>query len=80
MIDPGYEWLGIAAVVFFFVVTQLCLKNSDTRSLDEASMIPFADDPEVARRVEQATGKAIHCVDIAEHVTTTKNDWVDVEM
>jgi len=80
MIEPGYEWLGVAAVVFFFVVTQLCLKNSDTRSIDEASMIPFADDPEVARRVEQATGKTIHCVDTAEHAIPTQNDWIDVEM
>jgi len=66
MTEAAYEWLGIAAVVFFFVVTQLCLKNSDTENSEEASMIPFADDPEVARRVEQATGKTIRCVEIIE--------------
>jgi len=35
--------------------------------LDEASLIPFADDPQVARRVELATGKQVKAVAIQTH-------------
>jgi len=45
------------------------------RQLDEASLIPFADDPEVARRVELATGKQIHAV-AAEQARPAGAIWI----
>lgn len=50
-------WLLTCATLFFLAV-QLCLSGKSQRSLDEATMQPFADDPEVARRMEQATGRS----------------------
>lgn len=50
-------WLLTCATLFFLAV-QLCLSGRSQRSLDEATMLPFADDPEVARRMEQATGRS----------------------
>ncbi|MFT0475693.1 cbb3-type cytochrome c oxidase subunit 3 [Pseudomonas antarctica] len=41
---------------------EYCLHGESENSLDDASMLPFADDPEVARRVELATGKPINAV------------------
>ncbi|KAF2407299.1 hypothetical protein SAMN04490179_3678 [Pseudomonas antarctica] len=41
---------------------EYCLRGESEKSLDDASMLPFADDPEVARRVELATGKPINAV------------------
>ena len=48
-------WLLIC-VTLFITAVQLCLSGRSQRSLDEATMLPFADDPEVAERMEQATG------------------------
>ncbi|MNU08415.1 hypothetical protein D3C72_2544430 [compost metagenome] len=48
--------------MLFFIVTELCLRNREPDAHGEASMLPFADDPQVARRVEQATGKTIEAV------------------
>lgn len=54
---PSEFWLiGCAAV--FFCAVQLCLAGKSQRQLDEARMLPFADDPEVARRMERATGRS----------------------
>ncbi|MFL1495188.1 cbb3-type cytochrome c oxidase subunit 3 [Pseudomonas antarctica] len=41
---------------------EYCLRGESENSLDDASMLPFADDPEVARRVELATGNPINAV------------------
>lgn len=50
-------WL-LTCLSLFFIAVQLCLSGRSQRSLDEATMLPFADDPEVARRMEQATGRS----------------------
>lgn len=50
-------WL-LACATLFFLAVQCCLAGRSQRSLDEATMLPFADDPEVARRMEQATGRS----------------------
>ena len=50
-------WL-LTCVALFYIAVQLCLAGRSPRSLDEATMLPFADDPEVARRMEQATGRS----------------------
>jgi hypothetical protein len=36
--------------------------HQTAQSLEDVSLIPFADDPEVARRVELATGKRVKAV------------------
>lgn len=50
-------WWMIALAVFFLGV-QLSLGRGSQRDLNEATMLPFADDPEVARRVERDTGRS----------------------
>jgi len=55
---------------------EYCLRGQSDQSLDDASLMPFADDPEVARRVEQATGKQINAVAPEE----AKPGWVNLDM
>ncbi|WP_433765650.1 cbb3-type cytochrome c oxidase subunit 3 [Pseudomonas putida] len=54
--------LNVLGVVGLWLAVEYCLKHHSAESLDEASLIPFADDPDVARRVEAATGKTINAV------------------
>ncbi|OEC40535.1 cytochrome Cbb oxidase CcoQ [Pseudomonas sp. 1D4] len=49
---------GLGTVAFFFVAVQLSLGRHSQRQLDEATMLPFADDEPVARRMERATGRS----------------------
>ena len=58
--------LNCAAVISLYCAISWCLKHKTATDIDEASLIPFADDPEVARRVEQATGKTINAVQMSE--------------
>jgi hypothetical protein len=68
--------LNVLGVVGLWLAVEYCLKHQTTESLDEASLIPFADDPEVARRVELATGKAVKAVAPEE----AKPGWGDLEV
>ncbi|AMW83529.1 cbb3-type cytochrome c oxidase subunit 3 [Pseudomonas sp. TH34] len=54
--------LNLAAVIGLYGAVEYCLRGQSKESLDEASLMPFADDPEVARRVELATGKRVNAV------------------
>jgi len=54
-----WGWLMVACL---YGAVEYCLRGESDKSLDDASLMPFADDPEVARRVEQATGKQINAV------------------
>ncbi|MBV7570944.1 cbb3-type cytochrome c oxidase subunit 3 [Pseudomonas sp. PDM27] len=54
--------LNMAGGAFLWFAIEYCLRHQTAESLDDASLIPFADDPEVARRVEAATGKTINAV------------------
>ncbi|WCM54300.1 cbb3-type cytochrome c oxidase subunit 3 [Pseudomonas sp. WJP1] len=54
--------LNSLGVVFLWFAIEYCLRHQTAESLDDASLMPFADDPEVARRVEAATGKRINAV------------------
>lgn len=54
---PAEAWWMMALAVFF-VGVQLSLGRGSQRDLDEATMLPFADDPAVARRVERDTGRS----------------------
>ena len=69
-------FLNGLGVVFLWLAVEYCLRRETADSLDEASMVPFADDPEVARRVEMATGKTVKAV--APEVA--KPGWVNLEM
>ena len=69
-------FLNVLGVVFLWLAVEYCLRHQTTESLDDASMVPFADDPEVARRVELATGKTVKAVAPEE----AKPGWVNLEM
>ncbi|WP_415767484.1 cbb3-type cytochrome c oxidase subunit 3 [Pseudomonas sp. ZB1P45] len=73
MIEVVLNVLGVAGL---WLAVEYCLKHQTTESLDEASLIPFADDPEVARRVELATGKRVKTVAPEE----AKPGWVNLEI
>ncbi|MCU7646793.1 cbb3-type cytochrome c oxidase subunit 3 [Pseudomonas piscis] len=67
---------NLLGVVFLYLCIEYCLRHQNAKSLDEASLIPFADDPEVARRVEAATGKKIDAVAPEE----AKPGWINLKM
>ncbi|UVK86088.1 cbb3-type cytochrome c oxidase subunit 3 [Pseudomonas sp. B21-051] len=69
-------FLNVLGVVFLWLAVEYCLRHQTTESLDDASMVPFADDPEVARRVELATGKTVKAVAPEE----AKPGWINLEM
>ncbi|MCW2271675.1 hypothetical protein D3C77_05910 [compost metagenome] len=60
------EWLYalycLSGVLFFYLVTSACLRGHDREVDDQTSLIPFADDPLVAQRVERAIGKPVPAV------------------
>jgi hypothetical protein len=68
--------LNGSGVVFLWLAIEYCLRHQTTDSLDDASLLPFADDPEVARRVELATGKTVKAVAPEE----AKPGWGNVEV
>ncbi|CRM89302.1 hypothetical protein [Pseudomonas sp. 22 E 5] len=67
---------GLLMMVCLYGAVEYCLRGQSDQSLDDASLMPFADDPEVARRVEQATGKQINAVAPEE----AKPGWVNLDM
>ena len=73
MIEVVLNVLGVAGL---WLAVEYCLKHQTAESLDEASLIPFADDPEVARRVELATGKTVKAVGPEE----AKPGWGNLEV
>jgi len=75
MIEFALDLLG---VTFLYLSIGYCLRHQSNKSLDDASLIPFADDPEVARRVELATGKKIDAV--APEPTEVRPGWGNVEI
>ena len=58
--------LNSAAVISLYCAVNWCLKHKTAKDIDDASLLPFADDPQVARRVELATGKTVNPVQISE--------------
>lgn len=73
MIEIVLNGLG---VVGLWLAVEYCLKQQTEHSLEEASLIPFADDPEVARRVELATGKVVKAV----APEGPKPGWINLEI
>jgi hypothetical protein len=68
--------LNLFGVLGLWLAIEYCLKHQTAESLDDASLIPFADDPEVARRVELATGKTVKAVAPEE----AKPGWGNLEV
>ncbi|WP_103102864.1 cytochrome Cbb oxidase CcoQ [Pseudomonas sp. LFM046] len=56
--ESAYALLSLAAATFFYLATQASLGGRSQRQIDEATMLPFADDEPVARRMERATGRS----------------------
>ncbi|OLF54061.1 hypothetical protein [Pseudomonas chlororaphis] len=75
MIEIALDLLG---VTFLYLSIGYCLRHQTAKSLDDASLIPFADDPEVARRVELATGKKIDAV--APEPVEPRPGWGNLEV
>ena len=73
MIEFTLNLLGVSGL---WLAVEYCLKHQTAESLDDASLIPFADDPEVARRVELATGKTVKAVAPEE----AKPGWGNLEV
>ena len=73
MIEMALNLLGVLGL---WLAVEYCLKQQTAESLDDASLIPFADDPEVARRVELATGKKVNAVAPEE----VKPGWGNLEI
>lgn len=67
---------GWLMVMCLYGAVEYCLRGQSDKNLDDASLLPFADDPEVARRVEQATGKQINAVAPEE----AKPGWANLDM
>lgn len=44
------------------------LKHMSLLQMEEAAMLPFADDPEAAKRVEQETGRACSPEHLAQQI------------
>jgi len=71
--------LNSAAVISLYFAVSWCLKHKTAKDIDEASLMPFADDPEVARRGELATGKTGNAVQTAEP-EPPKPGWGTLEL
>ena len=71
--------LNSAAVISLYFAVGWCLKHKTAKDIDEASLMPFADDPEVAHRVELAIGKTVNAVQTAEP-EPPKPGWGKLEL
>ncbi|MEG1628496.1 MULTISPECIES: cbb3-type cytochrome c oxidase subunit 3 [Pseudomonas] len=60
------QWLYavycLTGVLFFYWVTSACLRGHSPEVDDQVSLMPFADDPPAALRVEKAIGKPVPAV------------------
>ena len=68
-----WGWLMLLCL---YGAVEYCLRGQSDKSLDDASLIPFADDPDVAQRVEQATGKQVNAVAPEQ----AKPGWINLDM
>ena len=66
----------VLIVVCLYGAVEHCLRGQTEQSLEDASLIPFADDPEVARRVELATGKPVHAIEPEQ----ARPGWINLDM
>ena len=66
----------VLIVVCLYGAVEYCLRGQTEQNLEDASLIPFADDPEVARRVELATGKRVHAIAPEQ----ARPGWINLDM
>jgi cbb3-type cytochrome oxidase subunit 3 len=67
---------SLLMLVCLYGAVEYCLRGESDESLDDASLLPFADDPDVARRVELATGKHLNAVAPEQ----PKPGWANLDM
>jgi len=49
--------LLLVGLLVFFIGVSHCLASTSQRDLEQAALLPFADDPAAARALEQDTGR-----------------------
>lgn len=57
-----YALYCLTGVVFFYLVTSACLRGHSHEVDEQVRLMPFADDPAAAQRVEQAIGTPVPAV------------------
>lgn len=55
-------FLLITGLLVFFAGVTRCLRNPTGHELEQAALLPFADDPQAARAMSEATGR--HCTQL----------------
>ena len=61
--------MPIILSIVLIVAGYWSIKHMSLLDMEQASMLPFADDPEAAKRVEQETGRACLPEHLAQQIT-----------
>ena len=61
--------MPIILSIVLIVAGYWSFKHMNLLDMEQASMLPFADDPEAAKRVEQETGRACLPEHLAQQIT-----------
>ncbi len=61
--------MAIILSIVFIATGYWSFKHMSLLDMEQAAMLPFADDPEAAKRVEQETGRACLPEHLAQQIT-----------
>lgn len=61
--------MAIILSIVFIAAGYWSFKHMSLLDMEQAAMLPFADDPEAAKRVEQETGRACLPKHLAQQIT-----------
>ncbi|NLU12725.1 MAG: hypothetical protein GXX06_05985 [Gammaproteobacteria bacterium] len=61
--------MAIILSIVFIAAGYWSFKHMSLLDMEQAAMLPFADDPEAAKRVEQETGRACLPEHLAQQIT-----------
>lgn len=61
--------MAIILSIVFIAAGYWSFKRMSLLDMEQAAMLPFADDPEAAKRVEQETGRACLPEHLAQQIT-----------
>ena len=61
--------MPIILSIFLIAAGYWSLKHMSLLDMEQAAMLPFADDPEAAKRVEHETGRACLPEHLAQQIT-----------
>ena len=61
--------MAIILSIVFIAAGYWSFKHMSLLDMEQAAMLPFADDPEAAKRVEQETGRACLPGHLAQQIT-----------